>query len=41
MGAAYQATFWSNAIAKDKAFQSTPEHVAYLIASRDVDSEAA
>lgn len=41
MGANYQAAFWSNAIAKDKAFETTPEHVAHLIASRSMDSEAA
>jgi MoxR-like ATPase len=33
----YQAVFWSNAIAKDKAFEKTPEHVSYLLASRNVD----
>ena len=38
MGANYQAAFWSNAIAKDKAFETTPEHVSHLIASRTQDA---
>ena len=40
MGANYRAAFWSNAIAKDKAFETTPEHVAHLIASRSMDDAA-
>jgi hypothetical protein len=41
MGANYQAAFWNNALAKDKAFEKTPEHVEYLIATRDEDRDAA
>jgi hypothetical protein len=48
LAANYQATFWSNALAKDvdkdtrvSVYQATPEHVAYLIASRDADADAA
>jgi len=32
LDAGYQAAFWSNAIAKDKAFKETKAHVSYLMA---------
>jgi hypothetical protein len=41
MGANYQAVFWSNAIAKDDAFEKTAEHVSHLIASNRADANEA